>query len=414
MTRGLRRTATPVAVLLVVMLAGCSGDAGGPTTTSTTMAETTTTAATVPTTTTTVPPEESTTTTTTLPGPENRILATQGDENPTVEATQFLLNCALDAGLTVDADFGPATFAAVVDAQEFLGRTANGKVDDELLAALARRCNQSRTITGVGDIAVVGNAAPGDPEVYTLALLGGGAVSVEVEEGDVTLALTGPDEAEVATLDGASWSIEASGDHLLTVATPEEAEFAVTFTMVVTLDDEAQGAGAWILATNGISYHGTKLSLGQDAGTVIDKVFDYLGHGVRGRYAEFDTGWYEGDTIGLRGVFIEGLAFLFYGPHTNSPNVPETLARIRYEGGGHDTDGNPRPATYVMTAEGVTVGHTLAQLQSAYGSSVKKGSNAEEHYYRYADRSGELCFYFGPNAPGDDSRIVEIATQCRQ
>ena len=69
------------------------------------------------------------------------------------------------------------------------------------------------------------------------------------------------------------------------------------------------------------------------ADTVLDFVFDTLGHGPRGSYDEFDTGWYvitDPQSLGLRGVFIEGLAFLFFGPHPEDTDRPETLARIRF------------------------------------------------------------------------------------
>jgi len=112
-------------------------------------------------------------------------------------------------------------------------------------------------------------------------------------------------------------------------------------------------------------------------------------------------------------VFIEGLAFLFYGPDPNNPDRPETLARIRFEGPSDDAAGNPRPEDYVTTSEGITVGNTLAQLKAAYGSSVKSGSNDDEHYYRFSDSRGDLCFYFGGSEPGNNTQIVEIATECR-
>ncbi len=414
MRRLLRRSITLVTALAVVV-AGCSGDAAPVATTSTT-AVTTTTAppVTVATTSTTVA-EPTTTTTTTEPEPEldNRTLATQGDTNETVEAAQFLINCYGIADLTVDGAFGPATRAAVEAAQASIGQTADGVIDDELVRALSRSCAESRRLTGGGELTVVGNTAPEDPEVYTVALLGGSTLGVTVAGGDgVVLALAGADGSEVPQSDDGTWEVESSQDYLLTVISGEA---PVTFTLTVILA-AAAGGGGWILATDGISYGDTKLSLGDDAETVIDKILDFLGHGVRGSYAEFDTGWYAvtdpGD-MGLRGVFIEGLAFLFYGPDPNNPGRPETLERIRFEGPSDDASGEPRPTNYVTTAEGVTVGHNLAHLESAYGDRVKPGSNSEEHYWRFADSGGELCFYFGASAPTDGSLIIEIATQCR-
>jgi peptidoglycan hydrolase-like protein with peptidoglycan-binding domain len=413
MRRLLRRSTTLVTALAVVV-AGCSGDAAPVATTATTAVTTTAPPATVTTTSTTIA-EPTTTTTTTEPEPglENRTLATQGDTNETVEAAQFLINCYGIADLTVDGAFGPATRAAVEAAQASIGQTADGVIDEELVRALSRFCAERRRLTGGGDLTVVGNTTPEDPEVYTVALLGGSTLGVTVADGDgVLLALTGADGSEVVQLEDGTWEVESSQDYLLTVTSEE---IPVTFTLTVTLA-AGGGGGGWILATNGISYGDTKLSLGDDAQTVIDKVVDFLGHGVRGSYAEFDTGWYavtEPSDMGLRGVFIEGLAFLFYGPDPNNLGRPETLQRIRFEGPSDDASGEPRPANYVTTAEGVTVGHNLAHLESAYGDRVKPGSNSEEHYWRFADSGGELCFYFGTSAPTDGSVIIEIATQCR-
>jgi hypothetical protein len=118
--------------------------------------------------------------------------------------------------------------------------------------------------------------------------------------------------------------------------------------------------------------------------------------------------------MGLRGVFIEGLAFLFFGPDPNNPDRPETFVRHRFVGPSVDADGNPRPDDYVTTAEGITVDHTLADLKAAYGDRVKSGSNSKEHYYRFADSGGELCFYFDTeDEPTDSASITEIASECR-
>jgi hypothetical protein len=174
--------------------------------------------------------------------------------------------------------------------------------------------------------------------------------------------------------------------------------------------------GDWILATDGVIYRGTKLALGSNAQTVIDSIFDFLGHGVRGAYDEFDTGWYtitDPHDMGLRGIFIEGFAFLFFGPDPNNPDRPETFVRHRFVGPSDDAEGNPRPADYATTAEGITVGNTLADLTDAYGSVVSPGSNSEEHYYRLAYSTGDLCFYFGEEAPTEASPIIEIASECR-
>ena len=56
----------------------------------------------------------------------------------------------------------------------------------------------------------------------------------------------------------------------------------------------------------------------------------------------------------------------------------------------------------------------LADLVDAYGTRVRYGHNSEEHYYRFADSGGELCFYFDTeDEPTDFDPIVEIASECR-
>ena len=72
------------------------------------------------------------------------------------------------------------------------------------------------------------------------------------------------------------------------------------------------------------------------------------------------------------------------------PDRPETLARVRFEGPSDDADGNPRPDNYVTTAEGITVGDTLADLKVAYGSNVGSGSSSEQAYYRWPQKYGGM------------------------
>lgn len=399
------------AAAAALLFGSCAGSGLSASTTTTTSAVTT--SSTTPATTTTATPTTTTSSTTTVPaGPP---IAVEGDHNEVVEALQFLLNCNDFGELEVDGAFGPATLAAVKAAQESLGGEVDGSPDEELLAALSRSCSESRRLDGEGAMTLVGNAAPEDPEHFPIALLSESTLTVTITQGSgLAVSVTGADGAEVGGQGPPPWVIDTTQDYLIEVSAASE---AVTFTLVVEAISGERETGDWILATDGVSYRGTRLALGDDAQTVLDQVFDFLGHGVRGAYDEFDTDWYTisdpGD-MGLRGVFIEGFAFLFFGPDPNNPDRPETFVRHRFVGVGVDAAGNPRPDDYATTAEGITVGDTLADLEAAYGSRVTPGSNDEEHYYRFADAGGELCFYFGTGEePTAYSPITEIASECR-
>jgi hypothetical protein len=392
---------------LALVVTACSGDepAATSSTTTTTLAASTTTTTAVP----------ITTTTTTTTVPSGTPIAQQGDDNETVEAIQFALNCTGFGDLTIDGDFGPATLGAANAAQEQLGRAVNDQVDEETFAELSRACSQARGFDGEdAPITLVGNAAAGDPELVDLAVPSKGVLTITIVSAtDLTVTLLGPDLTVVLPDEegGLTWEVGA-GEHRIQV---EPALDPTTFSMDIDLLSGAELAGAWIMGTNSLSFGDTELALGDDADNVIDFVIETLGHGVRSSYDEFDTGWYvitAPQSLGIRGLFIEGLAFLFFGPHPEDTDRPETLARIRFEGPSDDADGEPRPDNYVTTDRGITVGDSLADLQAAYGSSVSIGGN-ENRYYRYTDSGGELCFYFVEDAPTDSSLIVEMSTECR-
>jgi peptidoglycan hydrolase-like protein with peptidoglycan-binding domain len=394
-------TAVALAAALALVVAACTGG---------TAEETTTTAAPVDTTTTTLVPP---TTTTTLP-PGGPPLIRDGDSNETVAAFQWLLTCTGYGNLSADGNYGSATGQAIRTAQTALGKEANGEPDEEVLAALSRACSQPRQIEDAEEpLTLIGNAAPGDPEIFTIELTFAQTLTVTIDPPDMDVSLRGtdgvpvePDEATGAFTPGTSGIFEIAVNSFTD---------PTTFTMTVAVTDTAAEA-EWIINTRSITYDGNRIELGDNAADVLDQVFEYLGHGVRGQYDEFDSGWYtitEPQPTGIRGVFVGGLAFLFFGPHPADPDAPEILVRIRYEGSLPDAEGNERPPGYVATPLGITVGSTLADLKVAYGSSVNAGSNANEHYYRYTEAGGELCFYFGASAPSDSTEILEIATECR-
>lgn len=410
MTRTARSVLLVLALALVV--AACNGDdddAAPTTSSSTTLADdSSTTSSSVVVTTST------TTTTTTLP--KGEILAVRDDtDDDKVASLQWLLNCNGYGDLTIDGAYGPATAEAVATAQTDLGRAVDGdRIDEDTFAELSRNCFETRRLEPDDETIVVENAAPGDPAEFSIALEKDDRLTVTLLSGaGATAALRTDSGIVVPPNDDGTWTIEATADHVIEVSSDLD---PVTFSISITVEEGVVALGQWILRTDGITYDDTDLDIGDDADTVIDHIFDFLGHGVRDAYEEFDTGWYEIEdpqSLGLRGILIENLAFLFFGPHSGEPDRPETLDRIRYEGPSEDAEGNPRPDDYVTTAEGITVGDTLADLQSAYGSNVDAGSNSEEHYYRYTDSGGELCFYFGSDEPDESDQIIEIATECR-
>ena len=401
------------AVALAVLLAACSGVAAPATTVADPSVTTSSTEAVVAETTSST--STSTSTSTTLP-PSGPPLAVQGDTNETVEAFQYLLNCNGHGDLTVDGAFGPATLAAVQAAQTNLGREVNGAPDSELMADLSRSCSVNRRLSGDGDgvITVVGNAAPDDPEVFSVALLADSTLGVTVTLGlGHLVTVRGADGSVIPPTSETIWEVASTQDYLIEVTSPSG---PVMFAIAVNVTAGVQQTGDWILATDSLTYRGTKLSLEDDAQTVIDAVIGFLGHGIRGSYLEFDTDWYaitDPQDLGLRGVFIEGFALLFFGPDPVHPAEPETFERWRFEGPSDDAAGVARPDDYATTSEGITVGDTLVDLMAAYGSDVDAGSNSEEHYYRFSNSGGEMCFYFGASAPSNSSAIIEIASECR-
>ena len=346
--------------------------------------------------------------------PGGPAIAAEGDKNETVAAVQFLINCNGYADLTVDGSFGPATGAAVEATQTALGRAVNGQPDEETFAELSRSCAESRLLDELVPFTAVGNTSPEDPETFLMDLTTNSTLSVFITQGtDLEVTVSGADGLLVMPVEDSMWDIETTQQYRITVTTITD---PTTFKIDIDVVERVPGTGDWILSGDGFSYKGKSHELGDDAQTVIDAVYDYLGHTVRGRYNEFDTDWYEitdPQTLGLRGMSIEGLNFLFFGPSTGDPTRAESFQRLRFVGPSDDADGEPRPDDYVTTAKGITVGDNLADLKAAYGDQPKSGSNDDEYFYRLSDSGGTLCFYCGASEPTDSSAITEISTECR-
>ncbi|MDX1691606.1 MAG: peptidoglycan-binding domain-containing protein [Acidimicrobiia bacterium] len=417
-----RRRLLLLLTCLLLVIGACNDDDAAPdttllpeetSTTATTQASTTTeTTAPQETTTSSTTSTSSTTTTTTIPS--TPLIARQGDRGDLVETIQWLLQCT-GAEIAVDGVYGPGTAGAVEAFQADAGLTEDGIAGDNTITELSRACGDVRTLPAGEEFELFGNVAPDDPSLFSLTLLEGATVEAAVTDGNgVGVRLLDAEGTEIEPDGPGMWTVDASGEYVLEVNAPPVG--TVNFQIDLTASIPEPEVGQWVIRTNGISFGDTDFDLGDDAQTVIDGVIEILGHGVRGNLNEFDTGWYEIDDpqpLGLRGLFIENLAFLFFGPYEGGPERAETLERVRYEGPSVDADGNDRPENYVTTAEGITVGDTRVELRAAYGDDVDPGSNDEEFYERFTDSGGELCFYFGADEPEDLSPIVEIATECR-
>ncbi|HSM00990.1 MAG TPA: peptidoglycan-binding domain-containing protein [Acidimicrobiia bacterium] len=402
----MRKISRPVVALVTLMLIATACGGGTAATTTTTTPSTTTTSTIPPTTTTTEPP----TTTTTLP--PSPVLAVEGDVNEVVAQIQWLVTCGGFGNIVIDGEFDDITAEAVMSAQESLGFTPDAAPTEDFFIAATRLCLLDRPLEiGPDPVRVFGFAAPDEPETYTFEASAGVPVTVEVLSGSgVLVTVSGPEGAALVPDEDEIITIQDDGTHRLVVSTGADGVF-FTIGMIFEFSGEA---GDWIITTDGIAYRDTEFVKGDAADAMIEEIYEILGHEPRSQYGEFDTGWEEPGQEGFRGVFIEGLAFLFIGPNAENPTRPKTFWRVRYVGESYDANGLPRPYGWVQTLSGITVGDTLDDLIETYGSQVSAGSNSEEHYYRFGASDGsEVCFYFGPDEPDSDDPVLEISTECR-
>jgi hypothetical protein len=175
--------------------------------------------------------------------------------------------------------------------------------------------------------------------------------------------------------------------------------------MTIEVGEDAEGVADWLITTTGITYKDTQARHRRRLPGSSTRSSS-TSAAVRGG-EEFDTGWDSPSQPDIRGISIEGFRFLFFGPE------PGHLARIRVLAPTTDADGNPRPAFYATTPEGIGPGHTKAELLTIYPG-VTSGKNSDgEYFYRLTNSRGELCFYFGTTQPTDTSPILELSTMCR-
>ena len=278
---------------VVLVAASCGGGSGSTTTTtSSTIASTT---------------SSSTSTTTEPPVANGPPIAQEGDNNETVFALQFLMNCAGYGPLDVDGAFGPATAGAVEEMQQDLGREVTGSPDDFTLALLSRACSESRRLTlDDGQAAAVGNVSSSDPDTYFL----------EAEE-DQRLAIvlsssTGGARADVRTADGdaigsasvAAWAFDLAEtqDHVIIVSAVGDATtYAMTAMVLEPPEDGVDAADPDTVAVDDLEEAVTRVCLDTtgDGAYVAETGSGYLvvaegaagsfaaGHGGIGATVEF-------------------------------------------------------------------------------------------------------------------------------
>ena len=183
------------------------------------------------------------TTTSTL-YPNGPAILTEGDTGPYVVALQALLNCGGHGDLTVDGVFGPATTEAVIGAQATAFRQRTGDPDEDMFAALSRACSETRTIEfteGEAIASAAGNAAPGDPETFSVTLVAGWDVVVASDAAGTEVGVTDADGGVVHEPDGsqaATFSVPATGDYTVTVIAEETVSFVVALEVPVRVGDD--------------------------------------------------------------------------------------------------------------------------------------------------------------------------------
>jgi len=253
----------------MLVATACFGGSGA----TTTEAASTTTAPT-----TTVPE----TTTTTLVANGTPLVA-EGDHNETVAAFQFLLNCNGFGSLEVDGAFGPASRAAVEQAQVALGRVVTGAPDEATLALLSRDCAESRRIEiDDGQGIAVGNVGPSDPDTYFVRSGDSGRLTA------VVVSAGGVARIDLRSIDGtpiAGGSAAVAGeaeddvDYVVQVATVGE---AATYTLIVTVPEAPAGAiaaadpGTFRVGTSEEAVSGVCLDTTGEAAYVAETGSGYL------------------------------------------------------------------------------------------------------------------------------------------
>lgn len=338
--------------------------------------------------TTTTAPSSSTigpTTTTTLGRieliPNDEPFIRQGDSGAFVEALQFYLICTGHDRLgtegptiTVDGNYGPITAEAVAYYQAELRRVPSGDPDEATFAQMARDCGEERPIAfpeHQGVLAVAGNVGPGDDEVFTLEGVKGRVMTIVVSEGEVQATLETAEGARVQQVGlGGGWSgmLPTNSEYRLRVAGSRVSSFVVDLQVArprfVNID-----FGRMRLAADGFGI----VTFGDDAEPVIERLELILGTPTD------DSGWATGDAAGRTCAGSNRHLTWVIQPAEDGDAHPAVL-HVHFsdqDGGGQafaeyayvslDPQAVDAGALDLSTAQGVTIGRTIAEFVAAYG-----------------------------------------------
>ncbi len=208
------------------------------------------------------------------------------DRGPLVAAIQFAISCSGLGPVTVDGVFGPKTEDAVKFAQLDLGMDTTGEPTQEFFDELSRDCSDPRPVTfrsGTTTLELVGNAAGGDDEVFSIGVLRMQELTVEVDDdSDVEVLIEDPDGGLLGRSRDKG-SISADIDETGTYQIRVRSEDVVTFAISVTVPPPDVGLADIVLRGDGLQL----VSFGDPANEVIT----FLGWAL-GPAAE-DTGWID-------------------------------------------------------------------------------------------------------------------------
>ena len=301
---------------------------------------------------------------------------TEGDRGAYVAALQFYLICtghaepAPGALVTIDGSFGPLTADAVAWYQAELRRIPTGNPDEATFWSLARDCADERPITfpdGEVSADVAGSVGPGDQEIFGFDGARGQILRLTLVEGDVTIAVLGPDGTEVdATVEEGFVEAELAGavSYTIRVSATVDTSFLIT-AAVRSPNVVASEFGPMLLETDGLGVE----SFGANEDNTVAVISLLLGQPWD------DTDWLtdeEGCTGSNRHV-----TWLIQADDPPGTDHPAFLV-VDFT----TTGGSPYFSQYTYrsadlatldpiagglgTAEGISLGSTLAEFADAY------------------------------------------------